>query len=417
VVVDEVVVPDEVAADPDSYIETGEEHHDELDVTRSQMFWRRKIRKKFKRKDDRNRPPIIAPAPLPSIPGTRCAPGLAARIVVDKYEDHLPHYRQSRRFRRADRVDLGRQTINAWTHATAGHLMPIGLAIRREVVSGDKLQADETPLEYLNPGHGTTSRGYLWAYHAPGKGGCFFDWQLGRGHECILEALGYDEISGTITYQGTIQCDGYSAYQTLAGRFEGLRLAGCLAHIRRKFVEAMPQAPETVLPVLLLIQRIYLVEKQLRLSHAPPACRELVRAARSRPLAEELHQLLTEHRRQHLPHGAVGEAVTYALNQWQKFLMCLEDGALDVDNNLVENQIRPAKLGAKNWLFLGSAEAGQTAALFYTLLANCRIHDLDPEFYLAQVIRRLPHDATIEQAAELTPARFAAALKAGESAA
>ena len=264
---------------------------------------------------------------------------------VDKYADHLPHYRQSRRFRRRDRVDLGRQTINAWNHATAGHLMPIGLAIRREVIASDKLQADETPLEYLNPGHGSTSRGYLWAYRAPDRGGCFLDWQLGRGHECLLEALGYDEVSGTITYQGTIQCDGYSAYQTLVARVEGLRLAGCLAHIRRKFVEAMPQSPETVLPVLLLIQRIYFVEKQLGLSQAPPACRELVRRARSRPLAEELHKLLIDHRRLHLPHGAVGEAVTYALNQWEKFLVCLEDGALELDNNLVENQIRPAKLG------------------------------------------------------------------------
>ena len=227
VVVDEVIVPAEVTADPDSYIEIGEEHHDELDVTRAQMFWRRKVRKKFVRKDDRSRPPVIAPAPLPSIPGTRCAPGLAARIGVDKYEDHLPHYRQAQRFRRRLGVDLGRQTINAWTHATAGHLRPIGLAIRREVLASDELQIDETPLEYLNPGHGSTSRGFLWAYRAPRGKGSFMDWRLGRGHEALLNVLGYDEQSGTIAYQGTIQCDGFSAYEALVKRYAGIRLAGC----------------------------------------------------------------------------------------------------------------------------------------------------------------------------------------------
>ena len=136
-----------------------------------------------------------------------------------------------------------------------------------------------------------------------------------------------------------------------------------------------------------------------------------MRRSRSRLIAEELHRFLVTHRKDHLPHGALGEAITYALNQWDKFMACLGQGVLDVDNNKLENLIRPAKLGMRNYLFFGSLEAGANNALFYSLLANCRVHGVEPEAYLTEVIKRLPHNATVEQAAELTPARFAAALR------
>ena len=412
IIVEAVLIPDEVDANPNDYDEISEEYHDELDVIKAEMIWRRTIRKKFVRKSDKTRPPVIAPAPLPSIPGTLCAPALAAQIIVDKFEDHLPHYRQSNRFRRRYDVDLGRQTINAWTHATAGHLNPIGKAIKAEVLQATELQVDETPIEYLKPGHGSTKLGYLWIYNDPLGKTCYYDWQTGRGHDCLMDFLGYDEETGTIDYAGDIQCDGYSAYQALAARYSCIRLAGCLAHIRRKFVEAMAEAPDITLPILQIIQRIYRIEQQTRLAQAPPACRELIRRARIRPLADALYRLILEARIAHLPHGLLGEALTYAINQWPKFLVCLENGRLEIDNNLAENKVRPAKLGAKNWMFFGNAEAGTNNALFYTLMANCKTQGLDPEVYLTEVIKRLPHNATAEQAAELTPARFAAARRA-----
>ena len=412
IIVEAVLIPDEVDANPNDYDEISEEYHDELDVIKAEMIWRRTIRKKFVRKNDKTCPPVIAPAPLPSIPGTLCAPALAAQIIVDKFEDHLPHYRQSNRFRRRYDVDLGRQTINAWTHATAGHLNPIGQAIKAEVLLATELQVDETPIEYLKPGHGSTKLGYLWIYNDPQGKTCYYDWHTGRGHDCLLDFLGYDEETGTIAYDGTLQCDGFSAYTALAARFMAIRLAGCLTHIRRKFVEAKDLAPDVTLPILLLIQRIYRIENETRKTHAPPACRELIRRARSRPIADELYRLIVAARTSQLPHGPLGEALTYAINQWPKFLVCLENGRLEVDNNLAENKIRPTKLGAKNWMFFGNAEAGTNNALFYTLMANCKIQGLDPEVYLTEVIKRLPHNATAEQAAELTPARFAAALRA-----
>jgi len=410
VVIEKVIIPEEVEKSPEDYDEIGEEPHDELDVIKAEMIWRRTIRKKFVLKRDKNRPPLIAPAPLPSIPGTLIAPALAAQIVVDKIEDHLPHYRQSNRFRRRFDVHLGRQTLNSWYHATAGHLSPLGPAVRAEVLDTSDLQVDETPIDYLSPGHGATKEGRLWVYRNAVTGSCYFDWQKGRGLKCLLDFLGYDEESHTIGFAGNIQCDGFSVYDALAARFANVRLLGCLAHMRRKFMEAGDASPEVTIPVLLFIQQIYFIETQARWTAAPPACLELIRRSRSRPIANELHRFLLSHRKGHLPHGALGEAITYALNQWAKFILCLEQGVLDIDNNKVENLIRPSKLGMKNFLFFGSLEAGSNNALFYTLLANCRIHGLDPEKYLTEVIKRLPHNATPQQAAELTPARFAAAL-------
>ena len=160
----------------------------------------------------------------------------------------------------------------------------------------------------------------------------------------------YDEQTNTIAFQGDIQCDGYIVYESVAGRFNGVRLAGCLAHIRREYVGVGKMAPEVTIPVLLYIQQIYFIESQLRQSAirkiaAPPACRELIRRSRSRPIADELHDFLLEYRVNHLPHGDIGEAITYTLNQWPKFRVCLEQGILEIDNNLVENMIRPTKLG------------------------------------------------------------------------
>jgi hypothetical protein len=132
------------------------------------------------------------------------------------------------------------------------------------------------------------------------------------------------------------------------------------------------------------------------------------------PLVEELKQIIDEEKDNHLPKSKLGEAITYASNQWGEFVRCLDDGRLEVDNNLIENAIRPAKLGLKNYLFIGSATAGSTTALMYTLIGNCKEHGIDPERYFAEVFRRLPHNASLEQAAELTPAKLAAEIKASQ---
>jgi len=412
VIVEEVVIPAEVESDPEAYVEIGEEHHDELEVIRASLFWKRRTRKKFKRKDDRSAPPVMVAAPEPGVPGTKVSCDLMAMILADKYCDHLPHYRQSDRFLRKFGVELSRQTINGWTHAAADHLAPIYEAIKAELQQADALQIDETPVDYLAPGQGKTAQGYLWYYRDVVTGSVYCDWQLGRGHESMFEVLGLDGLTKSVPFTGTIQCDGYSAYRALVARYLGIQLGGCLAHIRRKFYEAREQAPEVVMPILKLVAEIYRIEHWLRQSDPPPVCRLLVRRANAREMVNELKQKILTEREKHLPRSKLGEALNYALNQWAEFERYLEDGRLEIDNNLIENAIRPAKLGLKNYLFIGSAEAGTTSALFYTLIGNCKALHIDPERYLAIALDRVTTKTTREEATELTPAKLASEIRA-----
>ena len=194
--------------------------------------------------------------------------------------------------------------------ATARHLAPVDRAIKAELLQAGELEIDETPIDYQDPGRGSVKDGRLWAYLDPVAGTCYFDWHAGRGAGCLLEMLGYDQVTNTIAYEGTIHTDGYGVYDAVASRF-GLRHGGCLAHARRKFTDL---APEVTLPVLLFIQRIYQIEKQTRQTAAPPACRE----PRSRGLPRRGHQTPSArrhpgasrradprpHRRRALDHGS-----------------------------------------------------------------------------------------------------------------
>lgn len=412
VIIKEVLVPEEVKEDPEAWTEIGEEAHDTLAVVKPKIYWERIISKRFKCKDDRSRPPVIAPAPEPSVPGTKVDAGLIAMIIADKYVDHLPHYRQSARFLRQLGVRLGRQTINGWTHAAADFLSPIGEAILAELQESDALQIDETPMAYLSPGSGKIAQGYFWYYRDPESGLIYCDWQLGRGHESMFNVLRLDEEDPNLWFTGDIQCDGYSAYVALTKRYEEIQLHACLAHIRRKFYEARKQAPEVILPILRDIAIIYRYEKGLRVGNAPPDCKELVRRSHSREIAQRLKEKILTERKKHLPKSKLGEAIGYALGQWGEFERCLEDGRFDVDNNQIENAIRPAKLGLKNYLFLGSAETGKSSALLYTLVGNCKSLGIDPERYLALALDRMKLSTTAQEAAPLTPARLAEEVRA-----
>ena len=200
---------------------------------------------------------------------------------------------------------------------------------------GGRGGGQQTPMRYLDPGRGKTGNGYLWTYLDPQSGTVCYDWQLGRGHECLLDFLGYDADSDTILFRGLLQCDGYSAYLALVKRFGTIRLGACLAHIRRKFKEAIEQAPEVVQPILLIMQRLYRIEKWLREGDtATSDCRLLVRRTQSKPLVDQLKDLIDAERAAHLPHSKLGEAITYALGQWQQFERYLDDGRIEIDNNL-----------------------------------------------------------------------------------
>jgi hypothetical protein len=206
-------------------------------------------------------------------------------------------------------------------------------------------------------------------------------------------------------FAGKLQCDGYSAYPAFAKARTDLTLFGCWAHARRGFFEAKEQAPQIAGWILKQIGLLYRWEAQLRQSRAGPAAREAMRASHHRLVVERIHRALKKLQPRYLPQSLMGQAISYALNQWPTLARFLEHGEVEIDNNLVENAIRPTAIGKKNWLFFGSAEAGQRSAVMYTLMANCRLHGVEPYAYLKDVLERLP-TTTNRHVAELTPLRW-----------
>ena len=314
------IIPDLVAADPGAFERIGEEVTELLDITPARFFKRRIVRPKFRRKECRHLPPIVAPAPATPLVGGLPAPGLLAHLLVGKYIDHLPLYRQQSIFHRHG-IGLPRDLIIHWIHQSIGLLEPIARAIRAETLATNYLQLDETPVRYLVPGSGKAQQGYLWVAKVPG-GSLFYHWGIGRGADQLVETLGK-------TCCGDIQCDGYGAYkaQAKAKANPGTRLIACLAHIRRNFAEALDIAPDQhAARIVLLIAHLYRIEEGLRESKAGSALRESERAWRSPPIVARIKATMEVALPKRRPQSPVGKALAYGLRHWDTFARYLEDG-------------------------------------------------------------------------------------------
>ena len=405
--VDEVIEPDEVVADPEAWRSIGEEITEQLDYKPARFFRRRIIRRKYVKRDEPYKAPIIAP--LNTLQERSiAAPGLLAQIIVAKYCDHLPLYRQEQIYATRHDIAIPRQSMARWIGLAADWLRPVYEHIHTGVMAGGYVQIDETPVEYLSPGNGQTKQGYLWACKRPGAD-VSFTWATSRAARCLDHIIPAD-------FTGTVQCDGYAAYPSFANRSEGrITLAACWAHARRKFVEAAEGAPQHAGWMLLQIQHLYRIEKQLREVKAGPQQRQAVRASQSRMITERIHKAITRLKlsRRHLPQSAMGKAMDYALTMWPMLLVYLKDGRVEIDNNPVENAIRPTAIGKKNWLFIGEAEAGQRGAILFTLIEACRSRGIDPQTYLREVLTKLP-TLTNQQIKDVTPAAWAKAQKTAQ---
>ena len=396
-VIEEVIEPELVKAAPQNWRLIGQEVSEQLDYEPGRFLRRRLIRKKYAHRTDADRAPVIAPLPEKLQERGLAAPGLLAHVIVSKYCDHLPLYRQEQIYRRRHGVDLPRQTLARWMELAADWLKPIYEQIRTGVMAGGYVQVDETPIEYLEPGHGKTRQGYLWTCARP-RGDVVFQWETSRAADCLHKLIAVD-------FTGTVQCDGYSAYPAFAEKRGGkIVLAGCWAHVRRKFYEAMEHAPRTAGWLVRQIQCLYQIEARLREQRAGPRLRLAVRSHQSHPVVERIYRALVRLKlaRRFLPQSGMGNAIDYALSQWPMLTVFLNDGRVEIDNNLVENAIRPTAIGKKNWLFIGEAEAGERGAILYTMVESCRRRGLDPYAYLRDVLTRLPH-MTNWQIKEVTP--------------
>ena len=397
-VVREVIEPELVKAEPEHWKRIGQEVSRQLDYQPGKFFWQETVRPKYVRRDQRALPPMIAPAPERVAEGSLAAPGLLAQLLVSKYCDHLPFYRQEQIFWQRHGVFIARQQMVQWTAQSVRLLSGISDSLKREMQGRPYVQVDETPVRYQDPNlAGRCGQGYLWTALVPSQ--CVvYEWHASRAARCLDSLLGE-------AFAGKLQCDGYSAYPAFAKEKATLTLFGCWAHARRNFFEAQEQAPRVAGWVLNQIGLLYRWEEELRHNRAGPVLREVQRSSHHRMVIERLGRALKKLQPRYLPQSLLGQAIGYALNQWPLLEGFLEHGEVEIDNNLVENAIRPTALGKKNWLFFGSEEAGQRSAVIYTLIQNCRLHGVEPHAYLKDVLERLPR-TTNREVDQLTPLRW-----------
>jgi transposase len=402
-VVCEVIEPELVQAEPEQWKRIGAEVSRQLDYQPGKFFWHETVRPKYVRRTQRELPPVLAPAPLRVADHGLAAPGLLAHLLVSKYCDHLPFYRLEQLFWQRHGVWIARQQMVQWTAQCVRLLSGITDCLKAELRQSGYVQVDETPVRYQDPLlEGRCGQGCLWTGLVPGQ--CvIYEWHVSRAARCLESLLGAD-------FAGKLQSDGYSASPAFAKGKTELKLFGCWAHARRGFFEALEQAPQGAGWILKQIGLLYRWEEQLRQSRAGPGTREALRASHHRMVAARLHRALNRLQSRYLPQSPMGQAISYALNQWPLLERFLEHGEVEIDNNLVENAIRPTAIGKKNWLFFGSAEAGQRSAVMYTLVANCRLHGVEPYAYLKDVLTRLPR-TTNQHVAALTPRRWKAAQR------
>jgi transposase len=405
-VVEQVLDPLEVQAAPENWKQMGEEVCEQLDYQPGKFYRLRLVRRKYVSRTNKERAPLIAP--LPAMLQERClaTAGLIAHVITAKYCDHLPLYRQEQIYRHRYGVELSRQTLDGWVMMAAESLQPIYEIIRTGVMGGGYVQVDETPIRYLDPGQGKTSLGYLWTSHRPKAEVCY-QWEPSRAADCLKKII-------PASFQGVLQCDGYAAYPSFnQSRESPLVLAGCWAHVRRKFFEAHESGNRDAVLILRLIGRLYQVEEQLRTQKAGPALCQALRVWQAVPVLNRIKTILLHWkiRHRHLPQSNMGKALDYALKQWEGLVVYTQVGQVQIDNNGVENAIRLTAIGKKNWLFIGHKKAGQHSAILFTLVENCRRLGLDPQTYLREVLTRLPN-ATNHNVHLLTPKALAPQLQA-----
>ena len=385
-----VIEPEEVQAQPEGWKKISEERTEQLDWVAAKIIKRVFIRPRYVQAEQF----AIAQLPPQPIEQGMVGPGLLAQILVNKYEYHLPLYRQEKMFRQQFGVELSRKTMGSWVGQSRELLMPVYRVIREDLLAGNYLQADETPIRYLDPDvKGKSQHGYLWVYSRPG-GDVLFEWRVSRSREGPQEFLK--------NFRGKLQTDGFSAYESLAKERDDLILVGCWAHARRGFHEALVENKLAAWFVR-QIGLLYAVEKELREKNAGPQLRAAIRAGQNRPILARLRRAMQMVRGRTLPQGLLGQAIDYALKRWKALTRFVDDGTLEIDNNLIENLIRPSAIGKRNWLFVGHPEAGDRSAVIYTLLGSCRRHGINPFDYLKDLFTRLPA-AKITEIRLFTPA-------------
>ncbi len=386
--IDVTLEPEE---DTTGYVRIGEEVTEELDYLPGHFFVRRFIRPKYARPDQAGI--AIAPAPVRVIDKGIPGPMLLSHILVSKYADHLPLYRQLTMFKRSG-IDINDVTLNGWVTQVLELLKVIYHRIRDEMLSSRYLMADESTIRVLDRDkEGSTHLGYYWVYRDPVRRSASFIYEKGRAGKYVREHLQ--------TFSGYLQTDAYAAYDAMPRVNLAIIMVGCWAHVRRKFVDA--QAGEKVEADWFLgqIQRLYAIERFCRIAGLTHEERLQVRE-HAIPILEAIKARMVALSGRLTPKNVLQTAIQYTLKQWEELTVYTRDGMLEIDNNLVENSIRVLALGRKNYLFAGSHDAAQRSAVIYSILASCKANDINPLAYLADLLDKLP-TRTVNNIEDLLP--------------
>lgn len=369
----------EPAEDVSGMKKIGEEITEELERIPGKLFVRQYVRPKYAKSNGEG--VVIAELPARPIDKGIPGPGLLAQIVIDKYTDHLPVHRQIQRFER-EGIKLSSSTLTDWISGTCTLLEPLYEVLKKKILLSDYLQADETPIKVLDKDKkGTTHRGYHWVYHAPVERLVLFDYREGRGREGPYEILE--------NFKGHLQTDGYAVYEDY-DRKVGVTLLHCMAHARRKFDEAKDNDLIRAEQALTQIQKLYAIERQARDNNLPALQRYALRQEKSLPVLTEMKSWMLENYKSVLPKSTIGQALHYSLERFDKLMIYASDGKLEIDNNLVENAIRPVAIGRKNYLFAGSHNGARRAAMLYSLLGTCKINNVNPFEWLRSTLDKIP---------------------------
>jgi transposase len=369
----------------------GEEITEELEYEPGRLFVNRYVRPKYAKAN--NEGIIIAPMIERPLPKAIAGPGLLAQIIIDKYVDHLPLYRQMERFKR-EGINIPYSTIGDWIKNGCTLIDPLYEALEKLIVQSNYLHADESPIKVLDKDKkGQTHRGYFWVYHNSIDGLVWFDYREGRGREGPAEILK--------NFKGYLQTDGYAVYDIFKQQ-KDITVLHCMAHARRMFYEARDNDKVAAEYALEQIGLLYNIESKAKEQCLTPQQLLELRRQEAVPVLEALGKWMKEGYIKALPKSVIGKALGYSIQRWPELMLYTTDGKLNIDNNPVENSIRPVAIGRKNYLFAGSHEAARRNAMLYSLMGTCKLHGVNPFIWLRDVLQRI-NNHPINKITELLP--------------
>ena len=374
-----------------TWIPIGEEVSERLDFTPSSLFVRRTVRPKyvvrFEAKADELK---IADLPPEALPKCKAAPGLIADVIVSKCVDHLPLYRQEKRYARQG-IELSRSTLCGWLAGAADALTSLYLLHAARVLAAPVVHTDDTPIPVQDADREHCRTGRIWAYVS--TGGIVYDATADRCRDGPLAFLK--------NFRGYLQCDAYAGYDELfRASGGGIVEVACWAHARRKFVDAEKTCPPLAHEAVARIKQLYAVEHEAKALDAP--ARAAVRQQNATPLLDAFKEWLDREKRRALPRTPIADAINYSINQWDALVVYVRDGNLAIDNNAAERAIKPFAIGRKNWMFFGSDRGGRVLATLSSFTATCELFHINPWTWLRDTLIRLPV-TPVDQLATLLP--------------